>query len=77
MHHPPIDATKYKTLTAQDVPPCPANYASRSTGSTVAAILNITETTGVENVAPSTPSRHCVAAVMPSIDWSSWVDEGN
>ncbi|KAF4600290.1 hypothetical protein EYR38_004914 [Pleurotus pulmonarius] len=37
---PPIDGSKYKTLTQKDVPPRPANYNSRSGSTSVAAVLN-------------------------------------
>ncbi|KAF9487130.1 hypothetical protein BDN71DRAFT_1437076 [Pleurotus eryngii] len=36
---PPINGSKYKTLTAKDVPPRPANYSSRGGTSSVATVV--------------------------------------
>ncbi|KAF4604556.1 hypothetical protein EYR40_003330 [Pleurotus pulmonarius] len=83
---PPLDGSKYKTLTASDVPPRPANYSaygnlSRSAVSAVvdnqnqfssnASIAEVPETT-----AP-TPTDCSVAAVLPnvaacSVDTDAW-----
>lgn len=82
---PPIDASKYKTLTQKDVPPRPANYSNYSGASrsaVAAAVLNGTTPSSdipsgsiqdveEENLVPS------VTAVMPNVDKTSWVTSGS
>lgn len=78
---PPIDATKYQTLTQRDIPPRPANFSahSLSRAGVAANVAAVTQaSSGLQEVDDSpapldTPATApAVAAVLPNV--SSWVD---
>lgn len=83
---PPIDGSKYKTLTAKDVPARPAGYVSRA-ATAVAAVSAVPQVAAVLSEAgeetASSDADHAsndsplpsVSAVLPNV--SSWVEDGS
>ncbi|KAF9500591.1 hypothetical protein BDN71DRAFT_1502237 [Pleurotus eryngii] len=83
---PPIDATKYKTLTQHDILPHPANFSAHtlSCASIAANVAAVTQATSrvsdiVEDSAgpdlATVASGPAVAAVLPNV--SSWINSGS
>ncbi|KAF9487508.1 hypothetical protein BDN71DRAFT_1436795 [Pleurotus eryngii] len=66
---PPIDGSKYKTLTARDVPPWPVNYSTHGNVSRTAVVALLQAQSNnsdkAENMLPTNDSVNAVVAVMP------------
>ncbi|KAG9223840.1 hypothetical protein CCMSSC00406_0007702 [Pleurotus cornucopiae] len=73
---PPIDGSKYKTLTARDVPPRPPNYVSRSAGVS-AVVINDENSPPSASISEVEPTVSAVAAVMPETTDCTWVSDGD
>ncbi|KAF9501794.1 hypothetical protein BDN71DRAFT_1500814 [Pleurotus eryngii] len=69
---PPIDGSKYRTLTVCDVPPWPSNYVSRSAGVSAVVINNENSPPGT-SISEVEPIISAVAAIMPDSSDCSWV----